>query len=263
MEQDLLLSIINNFEVFAIVLIRIASILFLMPIFSTTALPVQVKAAMCLVMALVLTPVLPVSPEQLPSDPFHMAMLLVAELFVGMTLALVIRLVFGGLQLAAQMVGFQMGFSVASVVDPQTGTQSVIIAQFAYLVGLLLFLAADGHHIILRTLYDSFLILKPGAITMKDTLFKLIMDMGQQMFVLSVKLMAPVMAILLFSQVSLGILAKTVPQINVLIMSFGLNIAIGLFFLGLTIQVIWPVLGKALDRGLGLMPVLLHLFAGH
>ncbi len=263
MEQDLLIWIMSHYKVFALVLVRVASLLFLMPVFSATTLPVQAKAATCLVMALLLTPVVPFQPDQLPENPVELAMLLVAELFVGMSLALIIRLIFAGLQMAAQMVGFQMGFSVASIVDPQTGTQSVVISQFAYLIALLLFLAANGHHVILEALYDSFDILRPGSLQLNHSLFQVVMNMGHEMFVLSVKLMAPVMAILLFSQVSMGILAKTVPQINVLIMSFGLNIALGLFFLGLTLQVFWPVLGRALDRGVKMIPVVLHIVAGH
>lgn len=262
MEQDLLMWLMEHFKVFALVLVRIASLLFLMPVFSAATVPVKVKAAGCMVLALLLTPVVPFQGNELPDTPVGFAMLLTTEIFVGMTIALMIRLVFAGLQTAAQMVGFQMGFSVASIVDPQTGTQSVIVAQFAYLIALLLFLAADGHHAILRVLYESFQVLRPGALHLDQGLFRMVMDMGQEMFVLSVKLMAPVMAILLFSQVAMGILAKTVPQINVLIMSFGLNIALGLFFIGLTLQVFWPVLGRALDSGTRLMPLVLHAVAG-
>ncbi len=262
MEQDLLIWILNHYKVFALVLVRIASILFLMPVFSTKALPVQIKAAACMVLALLLTPVVPITPDQLPDEPISMGIMLVAELFVGMTVALIIRLVFAGLQLAAQMVGFQMGFSVANIVDPQTGAQSVIITQFAYLIALLLFLAANGHHVILQALYESFQVLEPGKAILNTSILQIVTDMGEDMFVLSVKLMAPVMAILLFSQVAMGILAKTVPQINILVMSFGLNIALGLFFIGLTLQVFWPVLGRALDKGTRLVPVIIHLFAG-
>ncbi len=262
MRPDLLNWILIHYKVFALVLVRVASILFLMPVFSTRALPVQIKAAACIMLALLLTPVVPFRPDQLPGNPVSMGIMLVAELFVGITLALIVRLVFAGLQLAAQMVGFQMGFSVANIVDPQTGTQSVVITQFAYLISLLLFLAANGHYIILEALYESFQVLEPGRAVLNANIFHIVTDMGEEMFVLSVKLMAPVMAILLFSQVAMGILAKTVPQINILVMSFGLNIALGLFFIGLTLQVFWPVLGRALDKGTRLVPVVISLFAG-
>ena len=138
----------------------------------------------------------------------------------------------------------------------------MVITQFAYLISLLLFLAANGHYIILEALYESFQVLEPGRAVLNANIFHIVTDMGEEMFVLSVKLMAPVMAILLFSQVAMGILAKTVPQINILVMSFGLNIALGLFFIGLTLQAFWPVLGRALDKGTRLVPVVISLFAG-
>jgi flagellar biosynthetic protein FliR len=88
------------------------------------------------------------------------------------------------------------------------------------------------------------------------------MGISSEMFVLSVKLMAPVMAILLFSQAALGILARVVPQMNLLMLSFSLNIGLGLFFLGLTMQLFWPVLSKSLNNVLKLMPVALRLMGG-
>ncbi len=263
MEQDLLLWITEHYKVFALVTVRIGSLIFLMPVFSSATLPVQVKAAATLVIALLLTPVVQFTPEQFPSNPWEFGLLAVKELFVGMTLALIVRLVFAGLQMAGQLVGFQMGLSVANVVDPQSGTQSIIISQMAYIIALLLFLVSNGHHLILKTFYESFSILPPGELNLQQPLATLLMDMSQEMFVLSVKLMAPVMAILLFSQVALGILAKTVPQMNMLILSFGLNVALGLFFFGLTLQIFWPVLGRSLERGIRLVPVAMKIMAGH
>jgi flagellar biosynthetic protein FliR len=263
MEMDLLHWIVEHHRVYALVVIRITGMLFLMPVFSSRSIPVQVKAATALITALALTPVAPFSPDQLPSNPWQFGLLAVAELFAGMTLALIIRLVFAGLQMAAQMVGFQMGLAVANVVDPQSGAQSIVIAEFVYLIALLLFLTLDGHHIMLSVLYESLSVLSPGEINLSKPLYSLIFHMGQQMFVLSVKLMAPVMAILLFSQVALGILAKAVPQINMLIVSFGLNIALGLFFLGLTLQIFLPVLAKSIEGGMRFMPAAMNMLAGN
>ncbi|NDY42710.1 flagellar biosynthetic protein FliR [Dissulfurirhabdus thermomarina] len=252
----------DHVKIFALLVVRIGALVYLMPIFSSRTLPVQVKAAGTLALALLFTPLEPVPAEAFPEKPLAFGLLMVAELFAGATLALVMRLLFAGVQIAGQMVGFQMGFSVANVVDPQTGAQSILMAQLAYLVALMLFVAVDGHHFFIRTLAESFTLLPPGRLHLDATLLDLVVDMGREMFVLSVKLMAPVMAILLFSQAALGILAKTVPQINLLIMSFSLNIALGLFFMGLTLQAFWPVLARALDRGVRLLPAALRLMAG-
>ncbi len=261
-ELDLYLFMIERFLVFVMVLARFGTLFFLMPIFSSRTMPTQVKIAFAIVVSLVLTPIVPLTPDDMPKATIEFFLLIISELFIGMSLALIMRLIFSGLQTAGQIVGFQIGFSVANVMDPQTGTQSVVIAQFAYIFALLLFLSANGHHYIIRTIYDSFWLLRPGELNLSKPILDLMIELGARMFILSVKLMAPVMAVLLLAQVALGILAKTVPQMNMLMMSFGINIILGLFFFGITLQVFWPVFAKELDMGVKLMPGLIQAFAG-
>ena len=262
MEGDLLYSVITHYKVFALVLIRISTMLFFMPAFSSNTIPVQVKAAFALVIALMLTPVAPFSPKSLPDSPLEFSLLIIAELFTGMSLSLILRLIFAGLQTATQMAGFQMGLSVASVMDPQSATQSIVITEFVYLLALVLFLVSNAHHLVIRAIYESFSVLPPGGLNLREPLTTLILRFADEMFVLSVKMMAPIMAILLFAQVALGILAKTVPQINMLMMSFGINIALGLIFLGLTLQIFWPVFARSLEEGIRLMPIAVGIMAG-
>ncbi len=257
MDAHLLNWIIVNYKIFFLVLLRVSTLLFLMPVFGSRTLPMPLKAAMSMVLALLLTPIVPVPEALFPSTVVGMGIVVISELFIAMTLALFLRMVFAGLQIAGQMVGIQMGLSVANVMDPQSGIQSVIVAQFAYMIALLLFLAAGGHHAILRVLLESFEILPPGQMVLSKSAYDIVMAMGHEMFILSIKLMAPVMGILLLSQVALGILAKLVPQINMLIVSFNLNVALGLFFFGLTLQFFWPVLGRSLDKAIRLMPIAL------
>ncbi len=262
MDPSFIQWLAGEFKVFLLVLVRVGAIVFMMPAFGTKAAPPQLKAAISLVLAVVLTPVAGFTAADFPASPMAFATTIVGEIFMGLTMALMLRLIFGGVQLAGQMVGFQMGFSVANVVDPQTGAQSVIMAQFVYLIALLLFLVANGHHLVLYTLFQSLTILHPGHIGVADGLFQIIARFSAEMFVLSVKLLAPVMAILLFSQVALGILAKTVPQMNLLMLSFGLNIGLGLFFLGLCLEIFWPVVASSLMEAANLLPAALRLMAG-
>ncbi len=262
MEQLFFTQLLDNYKAFALILVRVAGFVFLMPVFNSKTIPMIIKAAACMVLSAYLVPIVKIDKGLFPDSPAAFLMLVVAELFVGMTMALMLRLLFAGLQTAGQLIGFQMGFSVANVVDPSSGAQSVVIAQFVYLVGLLLFLTSNAHHAIIYGLIDTFSILQPGRLALMPGLNQLVMDMGQMMFVLSIKILAPVLAILFLSQAALGILAKVVPQINVLMVSFSLNIGLGLFFLGLSMQLFWPIFSKYLERSLRLMPVALRLFAG-
>ena len=262
MDARLVQWLAGEFRVFLLVLVRVGALVFMMPVFGSRAVPMQVKALITLVLAVILTPVARFTPADFPGAPLSFAVTVAGELMVGLTLALMLRLIFGGVQLAGQMVGFQMGFSVANVVDPQTGAQSVIMAQFIYLTALLLFLVVNGHHLILYNLFESLQLLHPGHIHLHEGLYRLVSRFAAEMFILSVKLLAPVMAILLFSQVALGILAKTVPQMNLLMLSFGLNIGLGLFFLGLCMEVFWPVLARTLMEAANLLPAAVRLLAG-
>ncbi len=262
MGNDALAWVFFHYKVFLLVLIRISTILFFMPIFDSRTIPMAVKAAMAMVLSWMIAPLLNVPDSLFPYTAFGFFLMTIQEIIIGLILSLLLRLVFAGLQIAGQMVGVQMGLSVANVMDPQTGVQSVIIAQFAYMIALLLFLAANGHHAILRILFESFEILPPGSLLFSKPLYEIVMIMGHEMFVLSIKLMAPVMAILFLSQVALGILAKLVPQINMLIVSFSINVALGLFFFGLTLQYFWPVLARSLNKAVQLMPVALRAMGG-
>ena len=260
--SDLLAWMMAHYAVFTLVLVRVAAMLFLMPVFSSATIPMRIRAGMAVVLSLMLAPVVSWHSDMLPKTPLEFLLLAVAELFAGMTLALMLRLVFAGLQTAGQMVSIQMGFSVANVMDPFTGTQSAILAHFVYIIALLLFLASDGHLVIIRYVFQSFELLTPGRYITAAPLYEIMMEMCREMFVLSIKILAPVMVVLLFSQVALGILAKMVPQINMLIVSFGINIALGLFFLGLSMQVFWPVLGRSFERCFRLMPSAMRVMAG-
>ncbi len=262
MGYDAVFWILSNYKVFLLVLIRVSIILFMMPVFNSKTISMTVKACMSLMLAILVAPVAPVSQALFPHTSTGFFVVVLQEIFIGIVLSLLLRLVFAGLQIAGQMVGVQMGLSVANIMDPQTGVQSVIVSQFAYMIALLLFLVTNGHHAILRVLFQSFEILPPGTLVLSQPLYKMVMTMGHEMFVLSIKLMAPVMAILFLSQVALGILAKLVPQINMLIVSFSINVALGLFFFGLTLQYFWPVLARSLDKAVHILPLALRAMGG-
>ncbi len=144
---------------------------------------------------------------------------------------------------------------------PQFGTQTSLIGIFWNLVAILLFLAINGHHIFITTLVDSFQWVPPGTLHLQKATFNGMMMGVMNMFVLAIKVMAPAGAVLFFSHVAMGILAKTVPQIPVMIVAMPLDIALGFIFVGLSLTFFAPLmlsnfamLGRLLPRlamGLG------------
>ena len=231
-----------QFQALVLILMRVSPILFMMPVFSSRSLPNLLKAGLTLTVSLILLPLVQLDPRLLPSEPIQFGLLMAAELMIGLILGLSVKIIFTGIQMSGELAGFQMGLSLASVMDPQSEVNAPILSQFLYLVSLVVFLAVDGHHWFFRALYQSFLLLAPGEIHLQEGLYRHFLGLLTSLFVVAIKIAAPVMAVLIFTQIGLGILAKAVPQINILITSFPLTLGIGLLFLALSIELILPTL---------------------
>jgi len=236
----------TEFMTFLLILIRVSIILFLAPIFGSLIIPPQVKAALALVLSLVLTTVLRVDVSGFPVDLFSFIPLLLSEIFLGLSLTLLVKLVLEGAQIAGQYLGFQMGFAIVNVVDPQTGNQASVLSQFAYVLALIVFLSLNGHYLIIKGLVESFEMVPPGQAVFSSGVFTRVSAAVSGMFVIAVKIAAPAVAVLFFTKVAMGIVAKTVPQMNVLFVGMPLYIVIGLFVFGLSLNFFVPILSRAI-----------------
>jgi flagellar biosynthetic protein FliR len=135
-----------------------------------------------------------------------------------------------------------MGFAIINVLDPQTGVQASIIAQFGYWVAILIFLILNGHHLLLKALKESFDIINVGSIGFSEGLFKTVVDASSHMFLLAIKIGAPAIAALLFVSAAFGICAKFTPQMNILIVAFPIKIVVGLIFFGLSLEILLRII---------------------
>jgi len=210
----------------------------MLPFFGTYILPNLVKAGLALMISIVLLAVVRPDPMLFPEGLLDGLNLIVSELILGLVIGLTIRLFFAAIQLAGQLVGFQIGFAIANVIDPESGGHSSILSQMGYWVAILIFLVLDGHHVLLRTLADSFSIIQVGCLSFREALFHKILGASGDMFAMAIKIGAPAIAALLFTSAAFGIVAKVVPQMNVLIMAFPLKIVVGLFFFGFSLEVL-------------------------
>jgi flagellar biosynthetic protein FliR len=240
MQIDMLQWSLAQFQSFLLVLMRVAPILFLMPLLGSRNIPTLAKIGLALTVSLILLPSVPTESSIFPQEPLSFLAFLGAELFVGFLLGLAVKIIFAGIQMGGELVGFQMGLSIAQVIDPQSGLDSSALAEFHYFLGTLIFLAVDGHHWFFRALVQSFQVLAPGEIHLRDGFFPAFITWTGNLFVIAIKLSAPVMAVLLFTQISMGILAKAVPQVNILITSFPITICVGLVFLGFSLDFFLP-----------------------
>ncbi|MFZ5450951.1 MAG: flagellar biosynthetic protein FliR [Thermodesulfobacteriota bacterium] len=232
-------DLILQLQHFFLVVMRVGCVLFFMPIWDSRTVPAQVKIFSILVIALVLTPVVGGTLPPFPHTWVALLFLVLRELLLGLSLGLVVRFVFSGIQMAGTLLGVQMGFGMVTLIDPQTADSSSLIADVFTLTATVLFLALDGHHMLLRVLAQSFGEAPVGGpALMPAGIFSFLLPMGSVMFQLMVKLVAPILLVLFLTQVAMGLVARTVPRVQVMIMAFPLTIALGLVFLSLTMTLI-------------------------
>ena len=221
---------------FLLALMRVSLVLFLMPFFGGQTLPAPAKAALTLTLAL--WSKLPLTGHLMPAHPFALAVMLAGELMLGLVLGLVIRFLFAAIQTGGQLIGFQMGFTMVNVVDPDSGTSEAVTAHFLYMVSLLTFLSFNGHLFLIEGLLKTFALIPPGDILISPRLTSRVLDLSAQMFLLAIQISAPVIAAILLVDLALALVSRASPQMNVLIIGFPIKISVGFLFLGIIFEII-------------------------
>jgi len=239
---DLINWSLAHFLAMLVIMTRVGPLIFFMPIIGSVTVPVQVKVLFTIMTSLILLPVVHLIPADIPRSTIGFALLVFGEMAFGATLALFARFVFAAVETAGQMVSIQMGMGVAGVMDPQFGVQVSLVGHFWSMIAFLLFLGVNGHHIFFRTMAESFSWVAPGGLHIDQATFNGIIEGAGHMFVLAVKIMAPAGGALFFTHVAMGVIAKTVPQIPILLVGLPLNIAVGLIFVGLSLTFFLPIM---------------------
>ncbi len=140
-----------------------------------------------------------------------------------------------------------MGFAIVNLIDPTQDVQIPVMGFFHFLIAILIFLAMDAHHWIIRALVDSFQVVPITTAGFSGLLIGSIAKAFGDLFVVAMRIAAPTIAVLMLYNASLGIIAKTVPQINLLIVGFPIRIALGMIVVGLSMTFFLPYLSGAFD----------------
>jgi len=230
-----------------VIMTRVGPLLFLMPVVGSSAVPPQVKVLFTLATSLILLPVVKVSAALLPTTAMGYAAFVSVEVAFGAILAFFARLVFDATDLAGQMVSISMGMGMAGTMDPENGTQVSLVGTLWNIVAILIFLGINGHHLFFRTLVESFAWVTPGSISLGQATLKGVLQGVVQMFVLGIQIMAPAAVALFLSHVAMGVIAKTVPQVPIMLVAMPLNIGTGFLFVGLSLSYLLPLLVKNFD----------------
>ena len=220
--------------VFVLALARVGGLFAMAPILGSLAAPVRVRAALAFFVALAMLPAIPAeAATAIAADagPIRLVGAVALEVSIGFTIGLVAEFVFSGVQMAGQLTGIQMGVGISNLIDPQTQEHITSLSQWQNLLALLVFLAVDGHHLLIRAVADSFASVPVGGgFPASDGLGRVLVLAGG-IFVIALRIAAPVLVLLLLVNGAMAVLAKVIPQLNVFIVGFPLNVAVGLFML--------------------------------
>jgi len=233
---------------FAAVLFRVAGIMVFAPFYSGGPFPPQVKVILPLIVALTLAPMVPQA--QLPSG-FGLAQVVAAglgETLIGMVLGLTASFIFGALQLAGQIIGFQLGFSIINVIDPQSAVETSVISILNNFIGLTLFLLVDGHHWFFQAVSESLQYLPVGGVHLKGPFVDEILRLSGQVFVSGLRIAGPVVAVTVIADVVLGMIGRAAPQINILIVGMPVKTLVGLASLSIAFYFLPAFLGESFIR---------------
>ena len=247
---------------FGVILIRVAGIVVAIPAFSSRSVPLQVRIGLVIGLTVILFPIVSDQVRPLSLSWPQVVPLLFTDFMVGMVLGFAISFVMNAFIIAGELVGIQMGINLISALDPIAGGQVPILGQFMGLLGMLIFLAIDGHHMMFEALVASFQLVPPMHVHFSGFLVESVLKLGLGMFVLALKVGAPVMIAVFIVTLAMGILGRTLPQLNVMLNNVPMTIGVGLLVLGLSL----PLFGSLAESNLrGIGPTLQGLLSimGH
>ena len=216
---------------FLLVFARTLAFLMTVPLFSYRTIPNMFKIGFSFFLSIVILTSLD---SPVVSLEYSYILLLLKEVTVGLAIGLIAYIILSAVQTAGGFIDFQMGFAIANVVDPQTGAQSPIIGQFFYMIALLFLLSVNGHYLLIDGLMNSYQFIPlEGLLSFDGAFSDFIIRSFNSMFVIAFQMALPIVGCLFLVDVALGLIARTVPQVNVFVVGLPLKILVSFLVISL------------------------------
>ena len=234
-----------------LIFVRILAVFMTAPIFSNRSLPMMIKIGLAGFLTIILLPgpasaagiqIMPV-----PSALWPFLFVMAQEILVGMLVGFASNLIFVAIGMAASLMGLQIGFQAANLLNPLTNSTSSALEQLYMTLTLTLFLTVNGHHLLIKALADTFEIAPIGQFTIDNISAGRLIAMSGQTFTVAVQLALPIVGTLLLTDLGLGLIARAVPQVQVFFLGLPLKMGLGLLILMLTLNLTWPVIRSLFD----------------
>ncbi len=233
----------DKFDTFLLVFGRMAGLFVVAPIFGRRNVPSHLKVGLAFFLALILvSTVTPARPEYAESV-LSLTAVTAREFILGMAMGYAAYLVFSAIYLAGQFIDMQIGFGVVNIIDPVSNIQVPFTANIYFLISMLLLLELGGHHLLISALRDSYRAIPLGEAVFKEGFTMSIVKVFAETFVLGFKIGAPVLAVMVVVDVALGVISRTLPQINIFVVGMPLKILLGVVLIFLTIPLFVGLVG--------------------
>lgn len=254
---------VEKIQFFLMVFVRITAMISLLPVFGSTNIPSQVKAGFCLILTVVLFPVIPL--PEVSSFPFTwggFVVMIVKELFVGLLMGFVASFLFVAVQFAGHLIDQRMGFAFVRLVDPFTNMPVTSMGQMMILVFTIFFLLINGHYFLLLAIQKSFEIIPLGAVRYPGGRIAYhLTSISADIFVSGLRLAAPVYVTLFISYLAMGLIVRTVPQINVFFVGLPMQIMLGLGTTAMVFPLMFGTFKKIMEALIADIWKLLYMMA--
>ena len=221
----------NAFFYFFLILLRISGIFVTAPVISARTVPRRVRAYAAILCTILVFNIVPQADFLVNLSVPEYFLIALKEVMIGLMLGVVPRIIFAAVEFAGAIIGFQMGFSIANIVDPQTDVQVSIIGSFETVLATLLFVILDGHHIFFEAITASYTHIPIKGFLFSANKIDFLLRIMADLFIVAMKIGAPFIVALLMANIIMGFMARSIPQMNVFIVGFPFTIGTGLILL--------------------------------
>jgi flagellar biosynthetic protein FliR len=231
---------------FGLLLLRPGVIVMLAPGLGGRQIPAMVKIGLTVMIAIALVPsvVLP------PVDNSGLTLIILRELAVGLSLAFAVQVLVGAAEFAGHLASYQIGFSYGATIDPISGVRSTMLVSLYGMLATLVFLGVNGHHALLRALAMSYTGVPMGAVRVSASLVTAVRDLLAMVFVVALRLAAPVLIVLLIVELTIGLISRAAPSLSFMVIGYPVRIVVGLFIVGALISTVPAVTQSMIEAAL-------------
>lgn len=211
---------------FLMVLFRVAGLFVFVPVFSNAAIPGNVRALLAVAVSACLWPMVPKT--AVDTSLIGVTVAIVAEMSVGFMIGILTSLVYNGIQLGGHLISQQMGLSMATAYDPMFDQQTTVVEDFAFWLTTMVFFVLGGHRMLIGALVESYHVVPMGHGVPPEMMLRGTLEALQGSFVVAVRLAAPSLLAFFLVTLSMGLMSRTIPQINMMTLGTGLHLITGM-----------------------------------